>query len=99
MTSIKDIILGIKEQNLTKFDLENYASMLDILSAELELELATVEKEEALFLANSKEKTRNGAERVFNASELGQKEIELKRNLRAISKLASSVKTRIFQKF
>jgi len=96
--TIQDIITGIKEQNLTKFQLEEYASMLDVLSAELELELATIEKSEAIFLANCGEKTRAGATTVWEATESGQKEIELKRNIRAVSKLASSVKTRIYQR-
>ena len=95
---IKTLINEIKESNLTKNQLEDYSSMLDILCAEYELELAEVEKSEALFLASCEEKTRAGAERKWNASELGQKEILLKRQLRAISKLASSVKTRIYQR-
>jgi len=97
MINIQDIISGIKESNLTKFDLENYASMLDVLQAEMELELGDKEKEEAMFLANCGEKTRAGATTRWEATESGQKEIELKRQIRAISKLASSVKTRIYQ--
>lgn len=95
---IKSLITGIKEGNLTKDQLEEYSSMLDILSAEYELALADTEKEEAMFLANCGEKTRAGATTKWEASEQGQKGIELKRQLRAISKLASSVKTRIYQR-
>lgn len=95
---IKTLINEIKEANLTKDKLEEYSSMLDILCAEFELELADVEKAEALFLANCGEKTRAGATTLWEASDLGQKEITLKRQLRAISKLASSVKTRIYQR-
>lgn len=95
---IQDLIKGIKESSLTKDQLENYSSQLDILCAEYELELAEIEKSEAMFLANCQEKTRNGAERIWNASEMGQKEILLKRQLRSASKLGSSVKTRIYQR-
>lgn len=98
MKIIQDIISGIKEGNLTKDQLEDYSSMLDVLCAEMELELADVEKASAMFLANSDERSRAGAERIWNATEAGQKEIELKRNIRAVSKLASSVKTRIYQR-
>ena len=42
---------------MTKDKLEEYSSMLDILSAELELELGDVEKAEAMYLANCEEKT------------------------------------------
>ena len=95
---IKTLITEIKEANLTKEKLEEYSSMLDILCAEYELNLAEVEKAEAMFLANCGEKTRAGATTKWDSSELGQKEIELKRQLRAISKLSSSVKTRIYQR-
>lgn len=95
---LQDIINGIKEQNLTKDKLEDYSSMLDILSAELELLLAEIEKAEAMFLSNCGEKTRAGATTKWECTEQGQKEIELKRNIRAISKLSSSVKTRIYQR-
>ena len=91
-------MLEIKEKHLTKDKLEDYSSMLDILCAEYELELADIEKAEAMFLANCQEKSRNGAERIWDASEMGQQEILLKRQLRSASKLASSVKTRIYQR-
>lgn len=96
--NIQTIINEVKEANLTKDKLEEYSSMLDILSAEYELALADIEKAEAMFLANCGEKTRAGAVTKWEASEQGQKGIELKRQLRAISKLASSVKTRIYQR-
>lgn len=96
---IQDIISQVKEQNLTKAQLEDYSSMLDILQAEMEIELADIEKEEAMFLANCEEKTRAGATTKWQVTEQGQKEIELKRHLRAVSKLSSSVKTRIYQKY
>ena len=98
-TTIKDIVIALKDKNLDKFQLEEWSSMLDILQAEKELELSDIEKQEAMFLANCGEKTRAGAETKWSASELGQKEIELKRNLRALSKLATSVKTRIYQRY
>lgn len=96
--TIQDIISKVKEGDLTKYELEEYASMLDVLQAEYELQLADIEKAEAMFLANCGEKTRAGAVTKWEASEQGQKGIELKRQLRAISKLASSVKTRIYQR-
>jgi hypothetical protein len=96
--NIQTIINEVKEAKLDKFQLEEYSSMLDILCAEYELQLADVEKAGAMFLANCEEKTRAGATTKWDATEMGQKEIELKRQLRAISKLASSVKTRIYQR-
>lgn len=96
---IQDLIQSIKEEKLDKFQLENYSSQLDVLQAEMELALADLEKEEAMFLAKSEEKSRAGAERAWNSTKLGLEYIEMKRKLRAVSKLASSVKTRIYQKW
>jgi len=97
--NIINVIKSLKEGNMTKYDLEELSSMLDILQADLELELAEIEKSEALFLVECKEKTRSGATMKWDASEKGQSEIELKRKLKALSKLSSSVKTRIYQKY
>lgn len=97
--SISDIIKDVKEANLTKQQLEDYSSMLDILCAEMELELGDIEKAEAMFLANCEEKTRSGAVTKWESTESGQKEILLKRQLRAVSKLATSVKTKIYQRY
>lgn len=96
---ITELIQSIKEENLNKYQLENYSSQLDVLQAEMELALADLEKEEAMFLATSEHKTRAMATLQWDATEKGQEEIELKRKLRAVSKLASSVKTRIYQRW
>ena len=95
---INDLIKSLKEETLTKDKLEDLSSQLDVLCAEYELELANIEKKEAMFLANCGEKTRASATTKWEASEDGQKEIDLKRQLRALSKLSSSVKTRIYQR-
>lgn len=96
---ITEIIKSIKENELSKYDLENYSSQLDVLQAEMELALAEIEKEEAMFLATSGEKSRAMATLKWEATEKGQLGIELNRKLRAVSKLASSCKTRIYQKW
>lgn len=96
--TIPELINSIKEGNLTKFQLEEYSSMLDVLCAEYELELGDVEKAEAMFIAECEEKTRAGAMTKWESTLAGQNEILLKRQLRAISKLSSSVKTRIYQR-
>lgn len=93
---LKDLIISIKEGNLTKYQLEEYYDQISILYAEMSLDLAEVEKEEAVFLSECEEETRAGAERKWNATEKGLKGIQLKHNLRALSKLGSSLKNRIY---
>lgn len=95
--TIRDLIVAIKEQGLTKEQLEGYHSELTSLYATMSLDMADIEKEEALYLNDCEEPTKAGAERKWNATEQGQKAITLKHNLRAIEKLLSSVKSRIYQ--
>jgi hypothetical protein len=93
---ISELIKSVKEENLTKDQLENYYSELTSLSAEMELKMADIEKSEALFLNECGEETRSGADRKWRATKEGQEGITLKHNIRAIDKLRSSIKSRIY---
>ena len=93
---ISELILAIKEDNLSKEQLESYHQQLTCLFAEMELKMADLEKEEALYLANCQEPTKANAQRKFNVTESGLALIELKHKIRAIEKLASSVKHRVY---
>ena len=93
---ISDVAKSIKEQNLSKDVLENYYSELTSLYTEMELKMAVLEKEEAIYLNECEEKTRSGAERIWFAGVQGQEQIDLKHNIRAIEKLMSSIKHRIY---
>lgn len=93
--SISELAKAVKEQNLSRDALESYFTELSCLYAEMEVRMGTLEKEEAIFLNECGEKTRAGAETKWNATEKGQESITLKHNLRALSKLISSVKHRV----
>ena len=93
---ISELIQKVKEHNLSREQLEQYYTELTSLSAEMELALADLEKAEAKYLNESEEKTRSGADRLWKSTPEGQEEISLKRNLRAVDKLRSSIKHRIF---
>lgn len=93
---LTELIQSIKEDTLTKQQLEDYHTQLVALYAEISERLGELEKKEAIFQSKSSERTRAGAERLWNATEEGLEEIELKRKIKAVEKLASSVKHRIF---
>lgn len=95
--TIPDLIKAIKEENLTQQQLEAYYDQLVYLSVEMELKCAELEKEESLYLANSPEETKAGADRKWNATESGLELRKLKRHLRAVDKLAASVKRRTYK--
>lgn len=94
--TLQELIKSIREDKLTKQQLEDYYTHLSTLYAEMSDRLGDLEKAEAIFMANCEEKTRSGAERVWNASPEGLEEIGLKRKIKAVEKLGSSVKHRIF---
>ena len=95
--TIKEIILRIKEGNLSREQLEEYYDSLTVLYAEMNYRMGEVTKEEALFLADCKEKTKTGADRLWLITPLGQEQITLKYNIRALEKLVASVKHRIYK--
>ena len=94
--TLKDLILAVKEKNLTKEQLEAYADELSNLYAEITLEVAELEKEEALFM-ESFEATVARAKVVWKATPSCQRLIVLKRYLLAIKELLNSLKSRTYR--
>jgi len=95
--TLRELINAVKEHKLTKEQLEGYFDQLCILEAELHLEIAELEKKEALFLDVSEEKTNADKERKWKATKEGLREIELKNYIRSVKPLLASVKNRIYQ--
>lgn len=97
MTTLIEVITKVREQNLTKEQLEHYYDELSVLLAELNNEAGELEKEEALFLAN-RESTESIASRkvAWKSTPAGQRLIVVKRYISAVKSLLSSVKNRIY---
>ena len=93
---LAELFKSIREESLSKDQLEDYHTQLSALYAEMELELAVLEKEMAIFLDLSEEKSVAGAERKWNATEKGQRMIDLKHYLRASGKMLSSLRSRLY---
>ena len=94
---LKDLILAVREQNLTKTELEGYCDQLAGLLAQMEMEMADLEKEEALFM-NGKADGQSVADRKvsWKATQSGQRLIVLKRYARATNTMVNSVKRRLY---
>ena len=97
MTTLKDLIVAVKENKLTKEQLELYADQMSELFAEMTIETAELEKKEALFMA--KDLTESVAQRkvMWKATEEGQRLIVLKRYLVATKELINSLKSRVYR--
>lgn len=94
---LQDLILAVKEQNLTKDQLEHYQQEMSHLFAEMMLEMAELEKQEAVYMA-SKTKEQSVAElKVYwKGSKEGQRLIVLKRYSLATKTLLNSLKSRLY---
>lgn len=97
--NIQELISAVQEQNLSKGQLEAYFDALTGLYAAIHLELASLEKEEALYLVNFKLETAVATTRQWNSSQSGQRLIELDHQAKIVEKLLSSLKHRLFNTF
>jgi len=101
MISLKDLITSVSEERLDKDQLEAYHTQISGLYASLQLEMAIVEKEKALYfekqMATYPDSSDISIKRQWLAGARGQREIELKRYLLATKELISSLKSRIYK--
>ena len=93
-----EIIMAVKEQNLSKDKLEQYRDTLANLYAEMKLENADIEKEEAkyFFERTNPETSDVSIKRKWRATEMGQRQILLKNYFRAMDKLLDSLRSRLY---
>lgn len=100
MSLLSDLFKSVSEPNLTKSELENYHTKLSALYAQIHEEMATLEKEEAIYFLDSKRlndvSTDVAIKRVWNASPQGQRLIELKHYSKGAEKLLGSLKSRLY---
>ncbi len=99
MTQLTDLLKAVQDQNLPKGKLEEYYSAFLSLFSQIELELADLEKAEALYIDSSEEKTDAARVRKWRATESGQRLIELKRKSKVVDKQLSSVRHRIYAQY
>jgi|GEM_PF-6411104 len=93
---LRELIESVREKKLSKEQLELYRDDLSILFAEMTLELAEIEKLEALYTESSGENTAIGKKIKWKATKEGLREIELKRYCLATKELLNSLKSRLY---
>src|SRR5262245_22561932 len=93
-----EVLKLVREETLTKEQLEGYYTALSGLFADLQVELADLEKEEAIFLAKERDIEISVAAKkiLWKATPQGQRLIMLKRYATATSTQLRSLKTRIY---
>lgn len=93
--TLAELIISVKEHNLSKDQLENYRDQLSNLYAEMNMEMADLEKEEALFMEKT-DTTVARAKVLWKATKEGQRLIVLKRYCLATKELLNSLKSRLY---
>lgn len=96
--TLLELIQKVKEHNLDKSQLEDYHSQISSLYAQMMLEMANIEKEEALFMGKDFGEKLSVADRkvMWKVTDKGQRLIELKRYQLACKELLNSLKSRIY---
>jgi hypothetical protein len=93
---LKELIKAVKEHNLTKDQLEDYRDQMSNLFAEMMLEIAELEKEEALFMERTITPSVAATKIKWKATPSGQRLIALKRYCLATKELLNSLKSRLY---
>jgi hypothetical protein len=95
--TLLELITKVKERNLDKGQLEDYHSQLSSLFAQMQLEMADLEKEEAVFMGSKDERESVAQRKVtWKATVSGQRLIVLKRYQLACKEIINSLKSRIY---
>jgi len=95
--TLTELIVAVKEKNLTKDQLENYRDEMSNLYAQMQIEMADLERSEALYMEKD-----FGDESVaqikiwWKATEQGQRLIVLKRYCLATKEMLNSLKSRLY---
>ena len=94
---LEEALKMVREENLTKTQLEDYHTKITDLFIQLQLECADKEKEEALFMSKKEPHDSVAQMKIFwRASAGGQRLIVLKRYISATSKMLDSIKRRLY---
>ncbi len=96
--TILELIKAVKEKKLSREQLEDYHDQLSALFAEMQIEMADLEKLEAIFMDKKAPEQSVAEMKVFwKAGRDGQRLIELKRYSIALKEMINSLKSRTFR--
>lgn len=97
--TLLELLQAVKEQHLGKNDLMGYHTQLSNLFAEMNLEMADIEKAEAIFFYDRTKPDVSDVsiKRAWKATEQGQRQILLNRYIKATAKVLQSLKSRLYE--
>ena len=93
---LPEILQKVKDEVLTKPDLEDLRDRLSHLTADLFLKMAELEKKEALYPQIDDNETEAARKRRWKMTPEGQQQIEVKNWIRAAKEELGSLKSRLY---
>jgi 23S rRNA pseudoU1915 N3-methylase RlmH len=94
-----ELIKAVEEKTLPKDKLEEYRDQMSVLFAKFQMELADIKKLKAIYFIEERKKTDKETERNWQATQKGLREIELSHYSKALEKMLSSLKSRIYETY
>jgi len=98
MSLTKELLEAIKDENLSKEQLEDYYTKICQLRSDLSLAIAELVKKEAVFMGEPSEKSVASIKIDWKKTAEGQKLIEYKGLYGALSNAKDGIKNRIYSK-
>lgn len=97
MTTFNELMVSVREQNLSKDKLEHYHSELCNLKAQFKQELATLKKEKAMFIMG-REQGESIASRTasWEATKSGLRKFDIEGYIASTTSLIEGVKARLY---
>lgn len=97
---LDEALKKVREENLTKTELESYHLALSGLHADMKQEIATLKKEKAIFMSQ-KDTQESIANRkvLWEATTQGQRLLEMIGHAGATSTMLSSLKSRLYSQY
>lgn len=93
---IAELLAAVKDERLTRKQLEDYHSECSHLAADLKLRISELKKAKALYIVQSEEESQVAKRDQWNATEEGQKLITYVGYLGALQTERDSLKNRIY---
>ena len=99
MSKLLTLFQAVKEESLTKDQIESYHKELSELYALMHIELGEIKKRKGMYMLPNPELSGVAINRKWAGTNDGQREIELKSYIKATSTILSSLRSRLFGQY
>src|SRR3990167_1262354 len=99
MSKFKELLEAVKDEKLTLEQVEKYRDELVHLHSDMQIDLADIEKKEALYFLTyaTPDVSDISVKRKWKATDEGQRQILLNRYIKVVVKEVDSLKSRVYR--